>query len=48
MLRKMILYLSGASPLGVPFNNLRNTGSENWTKDRAESGDQVQLVRKDF
>ena len=34
----MILYLSGASPLGVPFNNLRNTGSENWTKDRAESG----------
>jgi hypothetical protein len=32
------LYLSGASPLGVPFNNLRNTGSEIWTKDRAESG----------
>ncbi|MBK7631126.1 MAG: hypothetical protein IPJ23_10600 [Ignavibacteriales bacterium] len=32
------LYLSGASPLGVPFNNLRNTGSENWTKDRADSG----------
>jgi hypothetical protein len=32
------LYLSGASPLGVPFNNLRNTGSENWTKERAESG----------
>lgn len=32
------LYLSGASPLGVPFNNLRNTGSENWTRDRAESG----------
>jgi hypothetical protein len=36
--RKEDLYLSGASPLGVPFNNLRNTGSENWTKDRAESG----------
>lgn len=32
------LYLSGASPLGVPFNNLRNTGSEKWTKDRAEIG----------
>jgi hypothetical protein len=32
------LYLSGASPLGVPFNNLRQTGSELWTKDRAESG----------
>ena len=36
--KKNDLYLSGASPLGVPFNNLRNTGSENWTKDRAESG----------
>lgn len=32
------LYLSDASPLGVPFNNLRNTGSENWTKNRAEIG----------
>jgi hypothetical protein len=32
------LYLSNASPLGVPFNNLRKTGSENWTKERAESG----------
>jgi hypothetical protein len=36
--QKEDLYLSGASPLGVPFNNLRNTGSENWTKDRAENG----------
>ena len=36
--RKEDLYLSSASPLGVPFNNLRNTGSENWTKDRAEKG----------
>ena len=32
------LYLSGASPLGVPFNNIRNTGSEKWTKKRAENG----------
>jgi len=32
------LYLSDASPLGVPFNNLRNTGSENWTRERAEKG----------
>ncbi len=32
------LYLSDASPLGVPFNNLKNTGSENWTKNRAEIG----------
>ena len=36
--KKEDLYLSGASPLGVPFNNLRNTGSEKWTKDRAEIG----------
>jgi hypothetical protein len=36
--KKEDLYLSGASPLGVPFNNLRNTGSERWTKSRAESG----------
>ena len=36
--KKGDLYLSGASPLGVPFNNLRNTGSENWTRERAESG----------
>ena len=36
--KKGDLYLSGASPLGVPFNNLRNTGSENWTRVRAESG----------
>lgn len=36
--QKEDLYLSGASPLGVPFNNLRNTGSERWTKARAENG----------
>ncbi|MDI6402352.1 hypothetical protein QLX67_10110 [Balneolaceae bacterium ANBcel3] len=28
------LYLSGASPLGIPFNNLRRSGSERWTKAR--------------
>jgi hypothetical protein len=27
-------YLSDVSPLGVPFNNLRNTGSEKWTSRR--------------
>ncbi|MCF7808969.1 MAG: hypothetical protein K9M49_09635 [Candidatus Marinimicrobia bacterium] len=32
------LYLSGASPLGVPFNNMKNTGSEKWTMDRYLSG----------
>jgi hypothetical protein len=28
-------YLSQASPLGVPFNNLRGTGSEHWTVNRS-------------
>jgi len=32
------LYLSGVSPLGVPFNNVKNTGSERWHKDRIEKG----------
>lgn len=30
------LYLSGVSPLGVPFNNIRNTGSEQWHQERIE------------
>jgi len=33
--KKDDLYLSNASPLGVPFNNLRNTGSEVWTKEKS-------------
>lgn len=36
--KKEDLYLSNASPLGVPFNNLRKTGSENWTRERVEKG----------
>ncbi len=32
------LYLSGVSPLGVPFNNVRNTGSEQWHEERIEKG----------
>jgi len=28
------LYLSGVSPLGVPFNNVRDTGSEQWHQER--------------
>lgn len=32
------LYLSGVSPLGVPFNNVRNTGSEKWHQERIEKG----------
>ena len=31
------LYLSGVSPLGIPFNNVRNTGSEKWTRSRSET-----------
>ncbi|MDZ7716793.1 MAG: hypothetical protein U5J95_11330 [Balneolaceae bacterium] len=27
------LYLSGVSPLGVPFNNVRNTGSSQWHQE---------------
>jgi hypothetical protein len=30
------LYLSDVSPLGVPFNNIRNSGSEQWTTGRVE------------
>lgn len=30
------LYLSGVSPLGVPFNNVRDTGSEAWHRERIE------------
>jgi len=32
------LYLSHVSPLGVPFNNLRGSTSEFWTRQRLESG----------
>lgn len=32
------LYVSGVSPLGVPFNNIRNTGSDLWTRKRAAAG----------
>ena len=31
-------YLSGASPLGVPFNNLRNSESQLWTEEQYNSG----------
>ncbi|MDR9414762.1 MAG: hypothetical protein RI564_00670 [Gracilimonas sp.] len=32
------LYLSGVSPLGVPFNNVRQTGSRIWHEERIEKG----------
>lgn len=37
--REEDLYLSQASPLGVPFNNIRRSGSDRWTRDRAAKGD---------
>ncbi len=36
--KKGDVYLSGASPLGVPFYNLHGTGSETWTRGEAEKG----------
>lgn len=35
--RQEDLYLSEASPLGVPFNNIRNSGSERWTRDKSQT-----------
>jgi len=32
------LYLSEASPLGVPFNNLRESTSEQWSRKQIENG----------
>ena len=32
------VYLSDVSPIGVPFNNVRGTGSEKWTAQRAADG----------
>ena len=32
------LYLSGVSPLGVPFNNVRKSGSHKWHQDRIDKG----------
>ena len=32
------LYLSNVSPLGVPFNNLRGSGSEVWTTEQIRKG----------
>jgi len=32
------LYMSDISPLGIPFNNVHNTGSEIWTRKRVAEG----------
>jgi hypothetical protein len=36
--REEDLYLSDVSPLSIPFNNVRGTGSELWTKKRVKEG----------
>lgn len=42
------LYLSDASPFGIPFNNLRDTGSEQWTRKMAEKGNPGSACTKRF
>ena len=42
------LYLSGASPLGIPFNNVRGSGSDRWTRQQAEQGDPGSACPKGF
>ncbi|MBU4258483.1 MAG: hypothetical protein KKI12_02660 [Proteobacteria bacterium] len=42
------LYLSDISPLGVPFSNLRKTGSEIWTSKKAAEGNPGSPCRKKF
>ena len=42
------LYLSEISPLGVPFNTVRGTGSLQWTKNRAEQGTPGSACPKGF
>lgn len=36
--KKKDLFLSDVSPLNIPFNNVRDTGSERWTKQRVKQG----------
>ena len=42
------LYLSEVSPLGVPFNNVRHSGSEEHTTNQAEIGDPGSPCPKGF
>jgi hypothetical protein len=42
------LYLSDVSPLGIPFNNIRNSGSERWTSDRVARSIPGSPCRKSF
>ena len=42
------LYLSGASPLGIQFNNIRNSGSDQWTREQADKGKPGSACPKGF
>lgn len=42
------LYISGASPLGIPFTNVRNTGSELWLRKMAAEGRPGSLCAKGY
>jgi len=42
------LYLSGISPLGVPFNHLRNTTSEKWTRRQFALGHPGSICPKQY
>ena len=42
------VYLSDVSPLGVPFNNIRLSGSERWTRERADEGNPGSPCPKGF
>ncbi len=46
--REKDLYLSDVSPLGIPFNNIRKSGSERWTSDRIARGIPGSPCRKSF
>lgn len=35
---KSSLYVSNISPYGIPFNNIRNSGSQKWTQNAASKG----------
>lgn len=41
-------FLSSASPLGIPFNNIHSSGSEIWTRNRYESGNPGSPCGKGF
>lgn len=42
------LYVSNVSPIGVPFNNVRKTGSEMWTRKMVEAGKPGSTCPKGF